>query len=198
MNRFGSKRLLVTHLLVVGILLTLATVAMASSGGEGHAAVAKHWTGKDWERVMNFAVLMVALFFAVRKPVSDALNNRIVSIKNQLEDLETKKVQAENTLAEYEKKIATLDDEVKQILAQYHEQGEAAKSRILEKAAASAEKMKEQARRNIENEFNAAKQQLQAEMMTKALEKAEELIRKSISSEDQDHLIDEYLKKVVA
>ncbi len=198
MNRFGSKRLLVIQLLMFGFLMAVGTTALAASGGEGHAAVAKHWTGKDWERVMNFAVLMVALFFAVRKPVSDALNNRIGSIRSQLDELEAKKVQAEGTLAEYEKKIATLDDEVKQILAQYHEQGEAAKSRILEKAAASAEKMKEQAKRNIENEFNAAKQQLQAEMMTKALEKAEELIRKSISSEDQDHLIDDYLKKVVA
>ena len=198
MNRFGSKRLLVIQLLMFGFLMAVATTALAASGGEGHAAVAKHWTGKDWERVMNFAVLMVALFFAVRKPVSDALNNRIGSIRSQLDELEAKKVQAEGTLAEYEKKIATLDDEVKQILAQYHEQGEAAKSRILEKAAASAEKMKEQAKRNIENEFNAAKQKLQAEMMTEALEKAEALIKKSISVEDQDHLIDEYLKKVVA
>jgi F-type H+-transporting ATPase subunit b len=198
MNQFRTKRLIVLQLLVVVLFIALASIAMASSG-EGHAAaVAKHWTGKDWERVMNFTVLIVALFFAIRRPVADALNNRITTIKTQLEDLESKKEEAAKKLAEYEKKIATLDDEAKQILAQYHEQGEAAKMRILEKAAASAEKMKEQAKRNIENEFNAAKQQLQAEMMTKALEKAEELIKKSISAEDQDHLIDDYLKKVVA
>lgn len=197
MNQFRTKRLVVLQLLVVVLFIALASIAMASSG-EGHVVVGKHWTGKDWERVMNFTVLMVALFFAIRRPVADALNNRITTIKTQLEDLESKKDEAAKKLAEYEKKIATLDDEAKQILAQYHEQGEAAKMRILEKAAASAEKMKEQAKRNIENEFNAAKQQLQAEMMTKALEKAEELIKKSISAEDQDHLIDDYLKKVVA
>jgi len=197
MNQFRTKRLVVLQLLVVVLFIALTSIAMASSG-EGHVAVAKHWTGKDWERVMNFTVLIVALFFAIRRPVADALNNRITTIKTQLEDLESKKDEAAKKLAEYEKKIATLDDEAKQILAQYHEQGAAAKMRILEKAAASAEKMKEQAKRNIENEFNAAKQQLQAEMMTKALEKAEELIKKSISAEDQDHLIDDYLKKVVA
>lgn len=197
MNQFRTKRLIVLQLLVFVFFVTLASIAVASSG-EGHETVAKHWTGKDWERVMNFTVLIVALFFAIRRPVADALNNRITTIKTQLEDLESKKDEAAKKLAEYEKKIATLDDEAKQILAQYHEQGEAAKMRILEKAAASAEKMKEQAKRNIENEFNAAKQQLQAEMMTKALEKAEELIKKSISAEDQDHLIDDYLKKVVA
>lgn len=198
MNRLVSKRSLIIQLIVVAFVMAFAATAIASSAGDGNGAVANSWSGKDWERVMNFTVLVVALFFAVRKPVSEALNNRIVSIKNQLEELEAKKIEAEKTLVEYEKKIATLDDEVEQILSQYREQGEAAKLRILEKAAASAEKMKEQAKRNIENEFSAAKQQLQAEMMTKALEKAEELIRKSISSEDQDNLIDDYLKKVVA
>lgn len=201
MNHFRSKRLIVLQILTVFFFVVLASAALASSG-EGHSAahtvVAKHWTGKDWERVMNFAVLAIALFFAVRRPVADALNNRITTIKNQLEELESKKVDAANKLADYEKKIATLDAEAKQILAQYQEQGEAAKNRILEKAAASAEKMEEQAKRNIENEFNAAKQKLQTEMMALALEKAEELIKKSISTEDQDHLIDEYLKKVVA
>lgn len=194
------------QLVVLIAFLVFSSMALASSAGGGaegghgggHVAVAKEWTSTDWHRVMNFAVLVVALFFAVRRPVADALNNRINTIKTQLEDLEAKKAAAAKKLAEYEKKIATLDSEVAQILAQYKEQGEAAKMRILDKAAASAEKMKEQAKRNIENEFNAAKQKLQAEMMTEALEKAEALIKKSISSEDQDHLIDEYLKKVVA
>jgi F-type H+-transporting ATPase subunit b len=199
MNQLRSKKTIAMQLIAVFSFLAIGTIAFASSGGEGHSAVvAKHWTATDWERVMNFAVLAIALFFVARKPVADALNNRITTIKNQLEELEAKKEKAASTLADYERKIATLDSEMKQILAQYEEQGEAAKKRILEKAASSAEKMKEQAKRNIENEFKNAKQQLQAEMMSEALQKAEELVKKSISSEDQDRLIDEYLKKVVA
>ena len=197
MNAFRSKRLIVLQLAAVVLLVALASLAVASTG-EGHVAVGKHWSNLDWQRVMNFTVLVVALFFVARKPVADALNNRITSIKKELEDLEAKKAQAQKVLAEYEKKIATLDDEVKQVLNQYEEQGEAAKKRILETAAASADKLQEQAKRNIENAFMAAKQKLQAEMMTQALEKAEELVKKSISSEDQDRLIDEYLEKVVA
>jgi F-type H+-transporting ATPase subunit b len=193
-----QRKKIIAGLATIALMTTLATVALAS-GGEGHGAVeAKHWSATDWQRVMNFAVLVVALFFAIRKPVADALNGRIASIKNQLEELEVKKEKAAKTLAEYEKKIATLEDEAAEIIAQYREQGEAAKARILEAAAASAEKMKEQAKRNIENEFKAAKQKLQADIMTSALEKAEELVKKSISADDQDRLIDEYLKKVVA
>ena len=194
-----SKRSILLQTATVILFLALASIAVASTG-EGHhvAEEAKHWSNNDWYRVMNFTVLIVALFFAIRKPVSEALNGRITSIKNQLEELEAKKDDAARKLAEYEKKIATLDDEVKAILAQYQEQGEAAKQRILDAASASADKLKEQAKRNIENEFKAAKQKLQADIMTSALEKAEELVKKSISTDDQERLIDEYLKKVVA
>jgi F-type H+-transporting ATPase subunit b len=181
---------------VVLLVLVCAGSALASAGAS--EAVQKHWTTDDWIRVMNFAVLAGALFFLLKKPVADALNGRIAGIKAQLEELESKKAQAEKTLADYEKKIATLDDEVSQIVAQYTEQGEAAKKRILDAAAASAEKLEEQAKRNIESEFKVARQKLQAEMMTQALEKAEELVKKTISSGDQDRLIDEYLEKVVA
>lgn len=189
-----SRELIVSQLIVVVLVVLFAGVATASSG----AAVQKHWTIDDWIRVMNFAVLMGALIFLLKKPAADALNGRIENIKSQLEELEAKKNEAEKSLAEYEKKLATLEDERAQIIAQYKEQGEAAKQKILEIAAANAEKLADQAKRNIDSEFKSAKQQLQAEIMTKALEKAEELVKKSISTDDQDRLIDEYLKKVVA
>lgn len=188
-----SRRMIILQLALIFLIFAMAGIASASSGGES-----KHWSNNDWFRVMNFVVLVGALFFVAKKPVADALNGRIEDIKNNLDDLESKKEQAERTLAEYEKKIATMEDEAAKILSQYEEQGEAAKKRILDAAAASADKLKEQAKRNIEHEFQSAKQQLQAEVMTKALEKAEELVKKSISSEDQDRLVDEYLEKVVA
>lgn len=190
-----SNKLISIQLTMVLFTLLFAGVAIASSGGPVEQ---KHWTVDDWIRVMNFGVLVTALFFILKKPVANALNGRIEDIKNQLDELESKKVEAEKTLAEYETKIASLEKEADTILSQYKEQGEAAKKRILEAASESAEKLKEQAKRNIEHEFNNARQELQAEIMTKALEKAEELVNKSISTEDQDRLIDEYLEKVVA
>lgn len=192
-----SRELIVSQLVML-VLLVLVCAGSAVAASDAHVVVQKHWTTDDWIRVMNFAVLAGALFFLLKKPIGDALNGRIAGIKAQLEELESKKAQAEKTLADYEKKIATLDDEVSQIIAQYTEQGEAAKKRILDAAAASAEKLEEQAKRNIESEFKVARQKLQAEMMTQALEKAEALVKKTISSDDQDRLIDDYLEKVVA
>ena len=46
--------------------------------------------------------------------------------------------------------------------------------------------------------FKTAKIKLQADILEKALVKAEEIIQERITAEDQDRLVDEYLEKVVA
>ncbi|WP_300667551.1 F0F1 ATP synthase subunit B [Desulfoluna sp.] len=179
------------------MLSLTAGVAFASGGGE-HVAEAKHWITTDTARVLNFVVLMSLLFFVLRKPVSNALSGRIDSIRDELDTLEKQKADAEKTLAEYETKIATLDSEVEVILGQYREQGETAKKRIFAEAELHAAKLEEQAKRNIDHEFKAARVDLKAEIMALALEKAEELIQEQITADDQDKLVDDYLNKVVA
>ncbi len=152
----------------------------------------------DTYKVMNFTVLMAALFFLLRKPVAQALNARIKGIKEQIDDLEAKKKEADKKLAEYNEKLSLLDKEAENIIAEYVKQGKEAKARILEQAELEAKKLEYQASRNIENELKLAKSKLQEEIFEKALIKAEEIIKSRITGEDQDKLIDEYLEKVVA
>jgi F-type H+-transporting ATPase subunit b len=143
-------------------------------------------------------VLAGALIFLLRKPLSQALDSRIKGIRVQLEDLEAKKSAAEKELAKYASQIAELSKESDKIIAEYIRQGNDAKAKILQEAEAAAIKLEEQAKRNIEHEFQQAKEKLQAEIIEKALEKAESRIKSKITAEDQNVLIDEYLQKVVA
>ena len=165
---------------------------------EGDTHKAKGWVATDTYRVLNFAVLAGALVFLLRKPISQALDSRIKGIQAQLEDLEAKKAEAEKVLSEYNAKIAKLSQESEGIVAEYIRQGNEAKARILKEAEVSAYKLEEQARRNIENEFELAKQRLQRDIFEKAMIKAEEIIKKNITADDQNRLVDEYLDKVVA
>lgn len=179
-------------------LFIFAGIALASSGGEHGAAAPKGWMATDTYKVMNFAVLMIALFYIARKPVAEFFSSRVKAIKDELADLEQKKAAAEKSLAEYAEKMASLDQESERIVETYVKQGEVAKQRILAEAEAQAAKLEESARRNIEQEFKAAKLKLQQEIAEKALEQAETLVKELINSDDQDRLVDEYLDKVVA
>lgn len=179
------------------LLFCFVGVAFGSSEVE-HEAEAKGWVATDTYRIMNFAVLAGGLFYLLRKPVSKALRDRINGIKEQLSELEAKKKDAEEKLAEYNKKLTKLDQEAEKLVEEYIRQGNEAKARILKEAESAAEKLEAQARRNIEQEFKTAKLKLQEEILEKALIKAEEIVKSKITTKDQDRLIDEYIEKVVA
>ena len=185
----------VIDLVVVMLMFFVVGITLASSGEE-HGT--KGWIATDTFRVMNFAVLAIALFFLLRKPVAQALSDRIKGIQNQLSELEEKKKEAEKKLAEYNERLSHLDQEADKIIQAYIKQGEEAKVRILEQAKIAAEKLEDQARRSIEHEFKQAKLELQEDILEKALVKAQEIINTKITTADQDKLIDEYLEKVVA
>ena len=148
--------------------------------------------------MINFAVLACALVFLLKKPLSQALKGRIDGIREQLEELEAKKKEAEVQLAKYNEKLSQMDKEAEKIVAAYIKQGEDTKARLIEEAKVAAERLEAQAQRNIEHHFQQAKKTLQAEIIEKALAKAETVIKERISDNDQDRLVVEYLDKVVA
>lgn len=199
-NRRRNKAMTVSRfVMILTVLLVFNAGAVFASAEGGHdQAAPKGWVKEDTFRVMNFTVLAVALFFVLRKPLSQALNARIKGIKDELNTLENKKKEAEVQLAEYNEKLSRLEGEAERLIEEYVKQGEEAKVRIIKEAESTAVKLEEQAKRHIEQEFKQAKNQLQEEILQVALVKAEEIIKAKISSEDQDRLVDDYLEKVVA
>ncbi|MEZ4527763.1 MAG: ATP synthase F0 subunit B [Desulfobacterales bacterium] len=197
MRRLIRDRSVCVLLLTVLLCFSAGGIAAGSSGGE-HGGEPKGWVATDTYRVMNFAVLAVALFFILRKPVSQALNARIDGIRENLDDLEARREKAEKELAGYRARLASLEKEAEKIVAEYVRQGNEARDRILKEAESAAAKLEEQAQRNIEYEFRQIRLRLQEDILEKALGRAEEMLRSGITEEDQDRLVDEYLRKVVA
>jgi F-type H+-transporting ATPase subunit b len=176
------------------LLAALPAIAAASAGGDHGGG---GWEATDTYRVMNFVVLAAVLIYLLRKPASQFLSDRIKGIQEQLEELESKKEAAEQKLAEYNERLNKLSSEAEAIIEQYRKQGETARDRILQEAEAAAEKLEEQARRTIAHEFEQAKKELETEVLEKAIAKAEDKLKQSMTAEDQSKLIDEYVDEVV-
>jgi len=183
---------------IIGFLLAMAGIAWASSGGDAHGGVHNRWLTVDTWKVLNFAILAAIGFFLLKKPVAKFFSSRKKGIEDEINELEQKKADAQKKLLEYQTKFKNLDQESKKIVENYIKQGEEAKTRILAEAEAQAEKLEEMAKRSIEQEFKTAKARLQKEIAAKAMEKASEVIKAAISADDQEKLVDQYLKKVVA
>ncbi len=178
--------------------LILGAAAATSWAAAPHGEVHNSWLTIDTWKALNFGVLAIALFLLGKKPVKSFFSSRKKEIADELKDLEQKKAEAEKQLAEYQARFNNLDQESRQIIEEYIKQGKEAKKRIIAQAEAQAEKLEDMAKRTIEQEFKTARMKLQKEISALAVERAEQVIQNAISSEDQEKLVDDYLKRVVA
>ncbi|MFH0808972.1 MAG: ATP synthase F0 subunit B [Pseudomonadota bacterium] len=175
-----------------------ATAAMASEhGAEGGGHDSGVLLNDFIKRTINVGLLAVGIFIVLRKPAAAFFSGRREQIAAQLADLERARDEAKAQLREYENKLAHAISECDRIMAEFAAQGEVEKQRILKEAEASASRLKDAARLTIEAEVKSAKRQIREELADAAIDLAEQKLRAGVSAQDQDRLIDDYLKKVV-
>jgi F-type H+-transporting ATPase subunit b len=184
-----------------------AVADTAQAVEDGHDAAAETHGGgslapkKLWDllfRILNFAVLVFILVKFGAKPIAAALAGRQKKIKDDIEDLEARRDEAEKSYRTFEAKLAGMEKEIDSIVDKAIAQAEIEKTKIIEKAEQTAKDMKRQAEMIIQNEFTVARRQLKNEIADQAAAMAEELIVKNLTSGDQVKIIEDYLDKVEA
>jgi len=181
----------------IALIVTAATVyASAAPAGPTFWGIP---TAKWWDllwRTLNFSILAIVLVKLLSKPIANGLKGRRQSIREEFEDLEDRKAEADKTYQEYEEKLSSIDQEIDEIIHNAIAQGEAEKERIIADGKRAAEDMKRQAEMAIQHELAEAKLKLREEAANQAVVLAEELIRKNLQETDQVKLIEDYLAKV--
>lgn len=189
-----KKGKIAVSIAMIGLFLAANAVAAEHGGGESHAAAA--WMDFMW-RMVNFVIFVGIIWKIAGKKMKDFLSGRREQISSELQDMQSRKVDAEKRLKEVEQSIANINQERQLILDQAREQGEAMRQSIVAKAEEEAEKIREQAKVKASQEMNQTVEMLRAELADKIIESAERLIVSKLDKKGQEELIDEYLTKVV-
>ncbi len=184
--------------------------AVAANAADGHGAMkedaAAHGGGSlsneklmdlFW-RVVNFAVLIFILVKFGAKPIGSALSGRQKNIRNELEDLERRRDEAEKQYRAFEAKLSTVEKDIDTIVQKALAQAEIEKARIIEKAEQAADDLKRSAELAIQNEIVEARRMLKNDIADQAAIMAEELIVNNLKPKDQVKIIENYLEKVGA
>ncbi len=179
-------------ILGAAVLVGLAGAAFASEGAVHHEL---NWYDFSL-RVLNFVILLAILIKLLKKPLMGFLTSRREGIEKTLADLDQKRREAEEKAALYKGRLAALDEETGKIVAEYIQEGEQEKAKIIESARRQAEYLKEQARLAIQQEMKAAREDLQAEIVDLSVSAAEEILKKNIQLDDQKRLIHDFMAKV--
>ncbi len=177
-----------------GVVLcsTLAFAAGASEGTEHSGDLLDLFY-----RFINFALLVIILFVVFKKVrIKEFFSSRTEEIQKKLEELRRGKEEAERKFKESEEKLRVFESSRQSLIEQFRAEGLAEKERILAEAKERAKQMIEQAELAIQQELKGAKARLQREVVFLAAERAQEIVAREITDQDQERLVDEFIEKV--
>ena len=194
--KIRAMKIYIPVLLAVLILPFLAQSAFA--GGESAPMLTRETLIDLFWRIVNFAVLAFLLVYFLGKPVVSGLSGRQKGIKEELEDLQNKRDEAERSYKDFEVRLAGMEKEMEAIVEKAIALAETEKVRILKEAELAAEDIKRQATAAVQAEFADAKRALRNEVAEQAAAMAEELIVKNLTIEDQVAITEQYLERVGA
>ena len=151
--------------------------------------------------IWTIATFLVLLYFLGRyawRPLLKALEERQEMIRKSLDDADQAKQELERLNQESAQIIAEARAEAQSIVAKSRTAAETVREDLRQKAKDEAEALVRGAQRQIELETARAIQQIRQEVVDLSLAVASKLIKKSLTKEDNDALIQDSLRQIDA
>jgi F-type H+-transporting ATPase subunit b len=146
--------------------------------------------------LLVFAGLLAVLTRFAWKPLAQALDDREKHIRNEREAAEQAHERAKALLAEHERKMAEVQNEVRGIIDAARRDAQTTQQEILKKAQADADSTRERAVREIEQAKDSALQELFEQAANVATEVAAKIVRKSLNPQDHRELVAQVIKEL--
>jgi F-type H+-transporting ATPase subunit b len=146
--------------------------------------------------LLNFALLMGLYYWFGKAPVAEALKNRRAGIAKEIEEAKRMRDEAEARALKYQEKLKNLEAELKDVRESLKAAGEADRDRIVREAEEKAARMEKDAKFLVDQESKQLRAELTRNAVEMALAAAEELLKKRITSADQERLAEDYLSQL--
>ena len=185
-NNFKSMLLkyFLSYLIIIGIVFNI--VVFMSEGGE---------LDKLWTESMLFVNFGVLVFFYIRfakKPLEKFLKGSGTRISDQLQEIEAGVKEARSRMEAEAERFRNINESLASITESIIAAGAREKENVIERARSVADKMIEDAKKEAEYKMLTAKKRFRDEMLEAAIKITAEIIKRNITREDDDRLINEF------
>ena len=181
--------------LVVSLCATAVAFAAGETGAHPGGGVHIPW-GEIIKQAINFLILAGVLVYFLRKPLSSFLKERSELLRKAIDDAAKARAEAAEKLAAIEARTAKLADEIAGMNAKMDVEAAAEARRLQETAAVEISRIRAQSEFTGEQEVKKAREELRREASLLTAQAAEEIVRKTLSPEDQERLVRENLEKI--
>jgi F-type H+-transporting ATPase subunit b len=139
-------------------------------------------------------------YFVLRKyafgPIQKLIDARRDRIEQAIHEADNARAEARNLLEEHRKLIGQAKSEAEEILSEARRVGDAQRERVRVETEEDRQRRLEETRRQIDQAAAQALGQIREEVGQLSLLAAEKITRKSLTSDDQQRLIDEALSEI--
>ena len=133
-----------------------------------------------WVAVSFFIFLGVLIYFKIPQRIISALNENIVSIRNEVDNAEDLKEESKNILSEYEKKIGNAKNEVKVMIDAAAEEADKTVLKTNEEFHLQMENRKKNTEERIKQMKNQALKDIKDASVKISIESVEVLLKNSL------------------
>ena len=213
-------RVLFTLLLLIAIPALLAAQTPASAGSAAHAsdksvqekapASAGHGEGHEAEKAektyfgipawilktINMFLFIGLLAWLAGGPVKTALTARSAEIRKAADEARERRAKADQLAGDIQARLSQIEADVRAIHERAEQEGERQKRDLIAAAEAEAQKILAAARNEVDNRLKHARHELTEFAGELAAERAEAILRESITDADRQKLFAESLREV--
>ncbi len=143
--------------------------------------------------LINYVVLLVLLGVLAYRPLLNALDSRVESIRESLAAADRAREEAATSRSAIEEELNDARREGQRLLDQAREAAERFREEEMGRARQAAEEFSERARADIARERDAAINEVRAAFGDLAISAAERIIRRSVDRQAHQELIDQVL-----
>jgi F-type H+-transporting ATPase subunit b len=146
--------------------------------------------------IISFILLVLLLWKVAYPQILKGMKTREETIKQQLEEAQKTKKEAENLLEDYKRRLAEARSEAQKIINEGKSLGENMRKEIVQKAQEESNQIVKRAQEEIELQKQKAILELQGKIADLSIMAATKIINKSLNTEDNRRLVEEYVSKV--
>jgi len=143
---------------------------------------------------ITFLVVLAVLSKVALKPILATIENREKAIREDLEQAQKQREEAQHLLEQHRKMMAEAESEAQRLLKESRELAEQKRQELLSQAKEESQKIVEMAKKEIEQEKENALTSLKSEIADLAVNAAEKIIMHNLDKDKQKTIVDEYIK----
>ena len=145
--------------------------------------------------LINIIVLFILLRVILWKHVIRFLGERATRVRNEMDDAEKSRAEAESLRSQYDEKLEGIEVQRQEVLRDSRQKANEESDRILKETQDKAKFLINDAQTRIENEKAQAIEDAQLEVTQLATEMASHILKREVSAEDTENVVDGFFNE---